>query len=153
MPIPADPSDPRFFELMVGTFKNSLAAAGDRLSPPLLEPRILVNLAASTPIPGGAVKYQVGARNGAKQAVSNVSVVALVVKPDGTSVGPTELLKLSGLAGETTSALSAEQTINLPNTEGSLLITATVTAFPANIDAITRSATVEMSIINPVDIN
>jgi len=62
------------------------------------------------------------------------------------------LLNLTGLPGETTSDPSAEQTINLPNREGSLLITATVTAFTANFEAITRSATVEMSIRNP-DVN
>lgn len=153
MPIPADPSDPRFFGLMLGTFQNSLAAAGDRLSPTLLEPRIVVNLAASNPIPGGAVMYQVAAHNGSQQAVSTVSVTALVINPDNTSVGPTELLQLPSLAGETTSDPSDEQTINLPNSEGSLLITATVTAFPANIDAITRSATVEIPISNPGDNN
>ena len=152
MPIPADPSDPRFFELMLGTFQNSLAAAGDRLAPPLLEPQIVVNLADSDPKPGGAVKYQVRAHNGATQPVSMVSVTALVVKPDKTSEGPTELLNLTGLPGETTSDPSDEQTINLPNREGSLLITATVTAFTANFEAITRSATVEMSIRNP-DVN
>jgi len=63
MPIPADPSDPRFFELMLGTFQNSLAAAGDRLAPPLLEPQIVVNLADSDPKPGGAVKYTMARRS------------------------------------------------------------------------------------------
>ena len=146
MPIPADPSDPRFFELMVGTFKNSLAAAGDSLSPAQLEPQIVVNLAASSPIPGGTVRYQVRARNGAKQPVSMVSVTALVVKPGNISEGPAEILKLPGLAGETTSDPSDEQTINLPNSEGSLQITATVTAFSANFDAITRTVTLELPI-------
>ncbi len=146
MPIPADPSDPRFVEALLQSFHGGMAASDDRLVPtPRLEPEIVLEPAPNL-TRGGQVRFRVRVTNHAAQAVTGVIVFASFVNSDGAGSGAVELFRLDRLAPRMTTTLSAPQQIAIANQDGPLVITATVTAFAADLAAVTQTAKLALTI-------
>lgn len=146
MPIPADPSDPRFIEALLQSFHGGMAASDESLVPtPRLEPEIVLE-----PNPQlsrkGVVRYRVRVTNHAAQAVTGVIVFASFVNTDGVGSGAVELFRQDRLAPRTTTTLSAPQKIDIADQAGPLVITATVAAFAADLAAVTQTARLVLTI-------
>ncbi len=146
MPIPADPSDPRFVEALLQSFHGGMAASDDRLVPtPRLEPEIVLEQNPELK-PKGNVTYRVRVTNQSAQAITAVRVSGSFINSDGRGSAPVLLLEAERLAGQTTTPLSDSQKIVIADKDGQLIITATVTAFAADLAAVTQTAKLALTI-------
>ena len=147
MPIPADPSDPRFVEALLQSFHGSMAASDENLVPtPRLKPEIVLEPNPNL-TPNGQLGFRVRVTNESAQAVTGVIVYGSFINSDRVG-GGSELFRQDRLAPGATRRSNVQQ-IAIANREGSFAITATVTAFAADLAVVTQTATLTLSIEQP----